>query len=78
MGPLQGGLACSRDSETPKQEILSNREHYKIFSKTEIFTSKSWIFSNKKTWYELKRVQTWLKMTIDHSVALDSSRETKN
>ena len=49
VGPLQGGLACFRDSKTPKQEILSNREHYKIFSKTEIFTSKSWIFSNKKT-----------------------------
>ena len=32
---------------------------------------------NKKTLYELKRVQTLLKMIIDHSMALDSSKETK-
>ena len=78
MGPLQDGLACFRDPKTPQQEILSNREHYENFSKTEIFTSKSWIFDNNKTLYELKRVQTLLKMIIDHSLALDSSRETKN
>ena len=50
--------------------MLSSREHYKNFSKTVIFTCKSWIFDNKKTSYELKRVQTLLKMIIDHSLAL--------
>ena len=39
------------------QEIQSNREHYKEFSKTEIFTRKSWILYNKRTLYELKRLQ---------------------
>ena len=29
---------------------------------------------NKKTLYELKRVQTLLEMITDHSLALDSSR----
>ena len=78
MGPLQGGLACFRDPKTPQQEILSNREHFKKFSKTEIFTSKSWFFDNKKTLYELIRVQTRLTMIVDHSFAKDSSKETKN
>ena len=36
------------------------------------------IFDNKKTLYELLRVLTLLIMIIDHSLALDSSRETKN
>ena len=71
-------------SETPKQH---SRKSYqigntiKIFSKTVIFTCKSWIFDNKNILYELKRVQTLLKMIIDHSLAslaLDSSGETKN
>ena len=46
-GPLQGVLACFKDPKTPQKEILSNREHYKNFSKTEIFTCKSWIFDKR-------------------------------
>ena len=36
------------------------------------------VFNNKKTLYEVIRVQTWLTMIVDHTVAQDSSRETKN
>ena len=64
-------------SETPKHH---SRKSYQIGNtkKTEIFTCNSWIFDNKKTLQELKRVQTLLKMIIDRSLALDSSKETKN
>ena len=33
-------------------------------------------FYNEKTLYELIKVHTLLKMIINHSLALDSSRET--